>query len=89
MWVTPTPSLVSCVLLGKDLTPQALVSPTQEVIVRNKCKVPIVYQGFPYSSVGKEFACNTGDLGWEDSLEEGKATHSSSLAWRIPMDRGA
>ena len=28
-------------------------------------------------------------LGWEDPLEEGKATHSSVLAWRIPMDRGA
>ena len=25
----------------------------------------------------------------EDSLEEGMATHSSILAWRIPMDRGA
>ena len=28
-------------------------------------------------------------LGWEDPLEKGKATHSSILAWRIPMDRGA
>ena len=28
-------------------------------------------------------------LGWEDVLEEGMATHSSVLAWRIPMDRGA
>ena len=28
-------------------------------------------------------------LGWGDSLEEGMATHSSILAWRIPMDRGA
>ena len=28
-------------------------------------------------------------LGWEDPLEEGKATPSSALAWRIPMDRGA
>ena len=28
-------------------------------------------------------------LGWEDSLEEGMATHSSVLAWRISMDRGA
>ena len=28
-------------------------------------------------------------LGWEDLLNEGKATHSSILAWRIPMDRGA
>jgi len=23
-------------------------------------------------------------LSWEDPLEEGKATHSSILAWRIP-----
>ena len=23
-------------------------------------------------------------LGWEDPLEEGRATHSSILAWRIP-----
>ena len=28
-------------------------------------------------------------LGREDSLEEGMAMHSSILAWRIPMDRGA
>ena len=29
-------------------------------------------------------------LGWEGSLlEEGLATDSSILAWRIPMDRGA
>ena len=28
-------------------------------------------------------------LGWEDPLEEGMATHSSILAWRISKDRGA
>ena len=28
-------------------------------------------------------------LGWEDSLEEDMATHSSMLAWRIPMEGGA
>ena len=28
-------------------------------------------------------------LGWEDPLEEGMATPSSILAWRIPIDRGA
>ena len=28
-------------------------------------------------------------LGGEDPLKEGMATHSSILAWRIPMDRGA
>ena len=28
-------------------------------------------------------------LGWEDTLEDGMATHSSIPAWRTPMDRGA
>ena len=28
-------------------------------------------------------------LGREDPLEEGMATHSSILAWRTPMERGA
>ena len=28
-------------------------------------------------------------LSWENTLEEGMATHSSILAWRIPMDGGA
>ena len=28
-------------------------------------------------------------LGWEDPLEEGMATYSSILAWRIPIVRGA
>ena len=42
----------------------------------------------PGGSVGKESACNAGDLasipGSERSPGEGKATHSSILAWRIP-----
>ena len=41
----------------------------------------------------KNLPANAGDLGstpgLEDPLEEGMATHSSILAWRIPMDRGA
>ena len=28
-------------------------------------------------------------LGWEDPLEKKKAIHSSILAWKNPMDRGA
>ena len=28
-------------------------------------------------------------LGWDDPLEDGMATHSSVLAWKIPKDRGA
>ena len=40
--------------------------------------------GFPGGSVGKESACNVGDLGlipgWKDPLKKGMATHSSILA---------
>ena len=32
---------------------------------------------------GKEFTWNAEDLGSEDPLDEGMATHSSVLAWRI------
>ena len=43
---------------------------------------------FPGGSDGKESTCNAGDLvpflGGKDPLEEGMATHSSILAWRIP-----
>ena len=39
------------------------------------------------AQLGKESACNVGDLGsipgLEDPLEKGMATHSSILAWRI------
>ena len=47
-----------------------------------------VFLDFPGGSDGKESACNAGDPGLvpglEDPLEEGMATHSSVLAWRIP-----
>ena len=46
---------------------------------------------FSDGSVGKESACSAGDTedegslpGLERSPEEGMATHSSILAWRIP-----
>ena len=49
--------------------------------------------GFPGGSDGKESAGNVGDLGsipgLGRSLEQGMATHSSTLAWRISVDRGA
>ena len=47
-----------------------------------------VQWGFPGGSDGKESARNARDQvrspGGEDLLEKGMATHSSSLAWRIP-----
>jgi len=52
-----------------------------------------VLKGFPCSSVGKESACSGGDLGLIPglgrSLEKEMATHSSILAWKNLMDRGA
>ena len=48
---------------------------------------------FPGGLDGKESACIAGDMGLIPGLgrplKEGMATHSSILAWRIPMDRGA
>ena len=49
--------------------------------------------GFPGGSNGKEAACSAGDLGsipgLGRTLKKGMETHSSILAWRIPMDGGA
>ena len=50
--------------------------------------------GFPSGSVVKSPPAmqeiqEVPSLGWEDLLEEGMANHSSILAWRIPLDRGA
>ena len=59
---------------------------------RDRTPTP-VFLGSHGGSDGKESAYKTGDLGsilgWEDPLEEGMTTHSSILARRIPMDRGA
>ena len=63
-------------------------------------KVKALRKGWPWASqvalVVKNLPANSGDfrdegsnLGQEDPLEEGMATHSSILSWRIPMDRGA
>ena len=47
-------------------------------------------QGLPQQLSGKEYTMQEPQdmwilsLGWEDSLEEGTATHFSILAWRIP-----
>ena len=48
--------------------------------------------GFPGGSVIRNPPSKAGDmgsiLGWEHPLEEGMATHSSILAWRIPRTEG-
>ena len=50
-------------------------------------------EGFPDGAVVKNLPAMqetwVRSLGWEDPLEEGMATHSSILVWKIPTDRGA
>ena len=56
---------------------------------------PLLYPntGFPCGSDDKASTYNVGDqvqfLGREDLLENEMAAHSSTLAWKIPVDRGA
>ena len=55
--------------------------------------VSVPYLSFPDLSVATLYSKNlpamwetwVQSLGWENSLEEGMATHSSILAWRIPL----
>ena len=63
-----------------ELQSKVLTAADQKVEPRRE----LIFTGFPGSSDGKEAACNAADLGCEDSLEEGMATQSSVLAWRIP-----
>ena len=57
---------------------------------RDRLPIP-VFLGFPGGSDGRDDSAYiwVQSLGWEDPLEEGMETHSSVLAWGIPMDRGA
>ena len=52
-----------------------------------------ISRGFPRGASGKEPTCQcrrfkghewVRSLGWEDPLKEGRSTHPSILAWRIP-----
>ena len=48
----------------------------------------VITVAFPGGSDSKTSVCNAGDLvqslGWEDPREKEMATHSSTLAWKIP-----
>ena len=70
----PKECLLSCGLVDKFLPPLPLIFRT-------------LFVGFPGGSDSKESACRDlgRSLGQEDPLEKGMATHSSILAWRIPL----
>ena len=61
---------------------------TTQLQAATKFKPP---KWLPWWFSGKKLACQcrVSSLGWEDPLEKEIATHSSVLAWQIPMDRGA
>ena len=58
------------------------------ILLNSNSKILVGNMGFPCSSVGKESACNAGNLGLIPgsvrSPGEGNGTHLSILAWRIP-----
>jgi len=60
----------------------------REAVILFKLNALYVYKGYPGSSNGKElpemWETQVWFLDWEVPLEEGMATHSSILAWRIP-----
>ena len=59
--------------LGQDLRKKVKASLVSQMIKN----LPIMWETWVRS------------LGWEDPLNKSMATHSSILAWRTPMDRGA
>ena len=65
-----------------DITEVTYTQSTVELV-----KIHIDAQGFPCSSVGKESACNAGDLdsipGLGGSPGEGNGDHSSNSTWKI------
>ena len=70
-----------CVNLGNWALAPMVVVLLKPKLERNK--------DFLGGSDGKESACNRGDRGFnlcpEEPLEKGMATHSSILAWRVPL----
>ena len=62
----------------KGVLTKNLTEATPDSLVAQMVKIPPAMQGTWVQS-----------LGWGGPLEEGMATLSSILAWRIPIDRGA
>ena len=76
MGLSGQPHLASALLINRYTKTSATCSGTSQVAQMVKC-LPTMRETWVQP------------LGWEDPLEKGMATHSSILAWRIPMDRGA
>ena len=73
----------------KNFSNSTIYNPLKSPWRRDKLPTPVLL-GFPGGSADKESTYNAGDLGSSSGLgiTPGKATYSSILAWRIPMNRG-
>ena len=81
-------------LVMKDSCPSVMRSQPWQKEAKHKESLLVYFPhkplvGLPWVSVGKESACNVGDLGQEDPLEKEMATHSSNLVWKIPWTEDA
>ena len=68
--------MICLYLIKKNTTEQLTLSLGTSLVAQTVKKLPAVQE------------IQVQSLGQEDPLEKGVATHSSILAWRIPMDRG-
>ena len=81
---------------GKENSPAMQETPVQflgQEVPLEKADYPFQYSGLPWAQTVKNPPAKretwVRSPGWEDTLEECMATHSSILAWRILLDRGA
>ena len=82
---------MSPALAGSFFTTEPPTKPTKEI--RYSVKMVAGSRDFPGPQMVKCLSTMweiwVRSLGWEDPMEEGMATHSSILAWRIPRNREA
>ena len=64
-----------------NLSYAILIASQKELMGKEEIPSPPTTVDIPAGSDGKEFACNAGDLGWEDPLEKRIATHSRILSY--------
>ena len=72
-------------LFCPSLLPNVLLNPALKKLIYKSSYIPLaslVAQLVKNLPAMREIWVRS--LGWEDPLEKGKATHSNTLAWRIP-----
>ena len=67
---------------GMDAFGEAVPGPASHRELRRNCYLSLVAQ--IVKNLPAILVTWVRSLGWEDPLEEGMATHSSILAWRVP-----